>query len=327
MNRIVSGVIAFTFALAVSSVASATTLRLTHQFAESGDWRHDMALRISGSLKNSGLVLEVHGAQKIARTREQWSEVQAGRIDLVMGSLSDVIPSRREYEILSMPGVLRDYGHAERFLKSTTMRILEEIGDKDGVRFLSWQPFGTALGSKRDCIETPAGVRGRHIRGAGGAMNEIIRHMGGIPVNVPTTEAAAALKSGALESIHTSTATFVTQRFHESLRCVVVAGDAAYAYLFNMIAISNKTWERLTVAQRDALTKAAAEASVSGATAARAADKTLVDVYTAAGVRVVPLSKENGEAWRQISRESAMIEYADILPVTAELLKAALSVD
>ena len=104
-------------------------------------------------------------------------------------------------------------------------------------------------------------------------------------------------------------------------------GENALWFMYEPILVSERTWQRLNDAQREALAAAGQAAEDYFATQAAALDQKMVDVFKENGVEVISMSRENYDAWLSLAQKSAYKSFAEKVPNGQKLIDAALAVE
>ncbi|NNF95485.1 MAG: TRAP transporter substrate-binding protein DctP, partial [Halobacteria archaeon] len=125
----------------------------------------------------------------------------------------------------------------------------------------------------------------------------------------------------------TSSASLVSYRIYEQVKCLTAPGDNALWVMYEPILMSKKTFNKLNKQQQDAILKAADKAEKFAYEGAKQADKKLVEVYKKAGVEVVTMTAEQAAKWRAIADQSSYKNFAEKVKGGRELLDMALSVE
>jgi TRAP-type C4-dicarboxylate transport system substrate-binding protein len=315
-------------ALLIAPVAAqAQSLKISHSWPETADeYRHGAALQISESLARHGIQSEVFGNQRLMRAREQWQALKDGTVDIAIAQLSDAVPQIKEFEIFAMPGLAKSLDHAMRLPSSPAMsRFVDDVFKTHGIMIGAFFPQSLVVASAKECAAVPTAVDGKSVRGVGNSFNLLIEDAGGTPVPIPQPEIAQALRTGALDAFLTSTASMISGRYQNEMKCVVSPGRGMPGALLVSVLVSGRALERagdkapqLLAALRDGARFAYDRSVRSDAEAAAA--------YRAAGVKIHEMTAEEGAAWRTASEKSAMAAFARISPTAAELIRSSLSI-
>ena len=173
----------------------------------------------------------------------------------------------------------------------------------------------------------PEDVKGQQFRAAGAAFNEMLAGAGASIASMPSSEIYSALQTGVLDGANTSSASLVSYRIYEQVKCLTEPGKNALWFMYEPILMSKQTFDKLNKEQQEALLAAGDKAEQYAYEAAKEADQKLVDAYKKAGVEVVSMSPEQFKAWREIADETSYKNFREKVEGGAELLEMALSVE
>jgi TRAP-type C4-dicarboxylate transport system substrate-binding protein len=180
--------------------------------------------------------------------------------------------------------------------------------------------------SKKNCILNPEDAKGQAFRAAGKAFNQMLAGAGASITKMPSSEIYSGLQTGVLDGANTSSASLVSYRIYEQVKCLTAPGENALWVMYEPILMSKKTFNSLTKPQQDLIMKSAKKAEEFAYEGAKKADQTLVDTYKKAGVKVVTMTAEQAAAWRKIADTTSYKSFADEVKGGRELLDMALSV-
>jgi TRAP-type C4-dicarboxylate transport system substrate-binding protein len=142
---------------------------------------------------------------------------------------------------------------------------------------------------------------------------------------MPSPETYHALSTGVIDTMLTSSASFVSFRLYEVLKFINVPRDYAIWYMAENIIISQKTWDRLTPDQQKIFLETAEWMHTHWVwqNAKPEVDR-LIDAYTKAGVEIHYMTKSEFDQWLEFAKKTAWKEYAETVPDGQEYLDLAL---
>jgi TRAP-type C4-dicarboxylate transport system substrate-binding protein len=188
----------------------------------------------------------------------------------------------------------------------------------------TWLAGGFA--SKKKCVLNPADVKGQTFRAAGSAFSEMLAGAGASITSMPSSEIYSGLQTGVLDGANTSSASLVSYRIYEQVKCLTAPGDNALWFMYEPILMSKATFDSLNKKQQDVIMKAGAKAEKFATQGAKDADKKLIAAYKKAGVKVVTMSAKQAADWRAIADKTSYKNFSDKVKGGRELLDMALSV-
>lgn len=328
-HHIIGGAVALTVAIS-STAMGQTTLRASHQWpGGQGDVRDEMVQILAREVAEAdvGLEIEVYPGASLFGPKEQWGAIAQGRLDITALPLDYASGRHPEFSATLMPGLVRNHERAERLNDSRFMDMIKEVINEGGGRVLADAWLAGAFASNERCITSPESVEGQTMRAAGPAFDELLAAGGASIASMPSSEIYSAMQTGVLTGANTSSGSFVSYRIYEQVDCLTRPGENALWFMYEPILISERTWQGLDEAQREALMDAGQVAEEYFAAEAAGLDETLVEVFSENGVEVVGMSGEHYQAWLKLAQESAYQTFAEDVPNGQELIDAALEVE
>jgi TRAP-type C4-dicarboxylate transport system substrate-binding protein len=292
----------------VGAQAESITLKASHQFpGGKGDVRDEMMQMIAREVAAAkvDLTIKVFPGSSLVKPKEQWKAMQSGQIDLTLLPLDYASGSHAEFGATLMPGLVKSHAHAARINKSPFMQDIKTIIESDGVKVLADAWLAGAFGSKEKCIRNPEDVKGMKIRSAGSTFAQMWAGAGASIVSIPSSEVYSALQQGVAQGTDTSSGSFVGFRLYEQLKCLTAPGDNALWFMYEPVLMSQKSWNSLNEAQKNALTAASAKAEAYFNSESKKLDENMVAVYKKNNVEVIYLTDAQAEAWRDVANTTS----------------------
>jgi len=316
--------------IGVSGAASAErVLKASHQWpGGKGDIRDEMVQMIARDVNsaNLGLKIKVYPGKSLYKPKEQWGAMTKGKLDMTAFPLAYAGGRHPEFNLTLMPGLVKNHDHALRLNKSEFMGKIKKIMDKAGVIVLADTWLAGGFVSKKQCILEPKDVKGHAFRAAGKAFNQMLAGAGASITKMPSSEIYSGLQTGVLDGANTSSASLVSYRIYEQVKCLTAPGKNALWVMYEPILMSKKTFNSLTKAQQKVVMTASKKAEKFAYEGAKKADAKLVDAYKKAGVKVVTMTAEQAAMWRKIADKTSYKDFAEKVKGGRELLDMALSV-
>ncbi len=319
-------------ALASSTAwAEDVTLKASHQWpGGKGDVRDEMVqiIKKEAEAADVGITVQVYPGKSLYKPKEQWGAMTKNRLDISAFPLAYAAGRHPEFDATLMPGLVKNHEHAKRLNDSEFMGDIKQIIDNAGVVVLSdaWLAGGFVT-KDETCILGPDSAEGDVMRAAGAAFEKMLAGAGASIASMPSSEIYTALQTGVLDSANTSSGSLVSYRIYEQAGCLTEPGENALWFMYEPILMSKTSFESLTPEQQEALMAAGQVAEDYFFDAAKSLDQKLIDTYTKAGVKVVSMTPEQAQAWRDIAQETSYKEFADRVDGGKELIGKALSVD
>jgi TRAP-type transport system periplasmic protein len=329
-KKALSLVVAAGLAFSASIASADTVLRASHQFpGGKGDVRDEMVQMIAEEVKKAdvGLTVQVYPGQSLFKAKEQWAAMTQGRLDMTALPLDYASGRHPEFSATLMPGLVRNHERAQRLNDSEFMGMIKQVINDAGVRVLADAWLAGGFASDVRCITSPDTVEGQTMRAAGPAFDEMLAEAGASIASMPSSEIYTAMQTGVLDGANTSSGSFVSYRIYEQVTCLTAPGKNALWFMYEPILISERSWDRLTPEQQQALTDAGQKAEEFFAGEAAQLDQKMVDVFRENGVEVISMSADDYQAWLKIAKESSYKSFAEKVPNGQALIDAALAVE
>jgi TRAP-type transport system periplasmic protein len=329
-KKALSLVVAAGLAFSASLASAETVLRASHQFpGGKGDVRDEMVQMIAEEVKKAdvGLTVQVYPGQSLFKAKEQWAAMTQGRLDMTALPLDYASGRHPEFSATLMPGLVRNHERAQRLNDSEFMDMIKEVINDAGVRVLADAWLAGGFASDVRCITSPDTVDGQTMRAAGPAFDEMLAEAGASIASMPSSEIYTAMQTGVLDGANTSSGSFVSYRIYEQVTCLTAPGENALWFMYEPILISERSWDRLTPEQQEALTDAGQKAEEFFAGEAAQLDQKMADVFRENGVEVISMSADDYQAWLKIAKESSYKSFAEKVPNGQALIDAALAVE
>jgi len=314
--------------LALSNVAGATELRLSHQWSNK-DVRHKVAEIVANEVAaaNVDLEIKIFGSKSLFKPREQYKPLSRGQLDMTVLPLSYAGGQQPAYNLTLMPGLVKNHDHAARLSASPFMKELEAKMATDDVMVLVHGYLAGGFVGKDKCITKPSDVAGLQTRAAGKAFEQMLAGAGASIASMASSEIYNAMQTGVLNAANTSSSSFVSYRIYEQVKCYTPAGDVALWFMYQPLLMNKSAFEGLNAAQQAALLAASANAETYYLAEAKKQDAASVEVFRKAGVEIANMSPEDFAAWRAIAQETSYKKFVSDIPDGQALLDMALAVD
>ncbi|WP_425406788.1 TRAP transporter substrate-binding protein DctP [Hwanghaeella sp.] len=315
-------------AVGIATTASATELRLSHQWSTS-DVRHKVAQIVADEVAAAdvGLTIKIFPSKSLFKPREQYKPLSRGQLDMTVFPLSYAGGQRPEFNLTLMPGLVKNHDHAARLNDSAFMGELEKLMAEDDVRVVVHGYLAGGFVGKDKCITKPEDVAGLQTRAAGKAFEQMLASAGASIASMASSEIYNAMQTGVLQAANTSSSSFVSYRIYEQVKCYTPAADVALWFMYQPLLMNKSAYEGLTDAQRAAIDAGAAKAQAYYLEEAKKQDAASVEVFKKAGVEIANMTQDEFNAWREIAKQSSYKNFVENVPDGQKLLDMALSVE
>jgi len=314
--------------MGLASVASATELRLSHQWSNK-DIRHKVAQIVADGVAEANVDLEIKifGSRSLFKPREQYRPLSRGLLDMTVLPLSYAGGQQPAFNLTLMPGLVKNHDHAARLSASPFMEALEQKMADDDVMVLVHGYLAGGFVGKDKCITKPEDVAGMQTRAAGKAFEQMLAGAGASIASMASSEIYSAMQTGILNAANTSSSSFVSYRIYEQAACYTPAGDVALWFMYQPLLMNKSTFEGLNAEQQAALLAAAEKAEAYYLDEAKKEDADSVEVFKKAGVEIAEMSTADFEAWRALAQETSYKAFVADVPDGQALLDMALAVE
>jgi TRAP-type C4-dicarboxylate transport system substrate-binding protein len=316
-----------TFVKADISWAKSMTLKVSHQFA-AGDVRDQMG-RVFGEMvtkrTNGEIKFRHYPAKSLYKPKEQWDALRKGALDMSVFPLDYASGKVPQLSITLMPCSVANIKQGLTWRNKPIGKKIDALMEANGVKNLVWAWFDGGMGSKLKQIKVPADVNGTKLRAAGKKFEFMMREAGASITSMPSSETYHALSTGVLDTMMTSSASFVSYRLYEVLEYINAPRDYSIWYMAENLIISQKTWDRLTPEQQQIFMEVAEWMHENWIydNFKTLVDK-LIEAYTDAGVDIHYMTETEFNAWLEFAKETAWKNYAETVTGGQELLDLAI---
>jgi len=303
------------------------TLKVSHQFA-AGDVRDKMG-RVFGDMvtkkTNGEIKFRHYPAKSLFKPKDQWDAMRKGALDMSCFPLDYASGKVPQLSITLMPCAVANIKQGLTWRNKPIGKKVEALMEQNGVKNLVWAWFDGGIGSKVKQIKVPSDVKGTKLRAAGKKFEFMMGEAGASITSMPSSEAYHALSTGVINTMLTSSASFVSYRLYEVLKYINAPIDYAIWYMAENLCISMKTWNRLTPSQQKIFLETAEWMHENWIYENfKALGERVVIEYTRAGRDVHLMNKKEFEEWQAFAKKTAWKDYAEKVEGGQELLNLAL---
>ncbi len=332
LSKIIFALITLSFLSSASFAGShskTVTWKASHQFpGGKGDARDEMVQIIAKEVAkaNVNFKIQVYPGQSLYKAKAQWKPLVDGQLDMTSLPLDYANSFHPEFSITLMPGIVKNHDHAQRINKSPFMDDIRKIIDGAGAMVLSDAWLGGGFATKKGCVTGPDSVKGQVMRAAGPMFNKMLQGAGASIASMASSEVYAALQTGVLTGVNTSSGSFVSFKLYEQVKCATPPGKFGLWFMYEPILISKKSFNALNDKQKKALLAAGKKAEDYMLGQVAALDKKMEDTYKAKGIKLAYMSEKDYNAWLEIAKKTSFKEFSDKVPGGASLIQKALAV-
>ena len=204
--------------------------------------------------------VQVYPAGQLANDPKGVEQLQLGGIDFTVSGTGTYATHIPTLNLTVLPFLVETYPQGWKFYdESKWLQTQFAKGPEKGFRFLSNFEAGFRSMTTKDPIRTPADAKGKKLRTFPNEMMRwMLEDMGFQVVIMPLPEVYLAIQQGAVSGQENPIDTIYANKFYEVAPNVTLT---QHVYSPIPLTISEKTWQKLTPADREAITKAAKEAA------------------------------------------------------------------
>ena len=309
---------------------AAQSLKISHQFPggtiDDGDFRDRLTRKFAAGLAkatNGTLTADVYPNSSLMKTNAQYSAMRKGALDMSLYPLAYAGGESAELNITLMPSLVSSYAQGAAWKTAAIGQELQKFLQEKGIVVVAWIWQAGGLAARSRPLLSPEDAKGQKVRGGSREMDLMFKEAGAAVVSLPSNEAYAAMQTGAVDAVVTSSTSLISFRLEELSKHLAGGGGKSYWFMFEPLLMSKAIFDALPKAQQDAIMAVGAEMEAFGYEAAKADDVKVVDVYKAKGVDVKPLDDSVLAKWKDVARVSAWKDYAGKSENCARLLKLA----
>lgn len=242
--------------------AQGAALRFSHTDTAIGSRQKSAELFAAKVREHSGgrLTVRVYHSGQLANDPKAVEQLQLGGLDFTVTGTGTYATHNRALNLSALPYLVETYEQGWALYDSSAWfkREFEALVPK-GMRILSTWEAGFRSFTTKTPLASPADARGQKMRIFPNDMIRwIIESIGFNPVVLPVTEVYLAIQQGTVIGQENPVDTIYSQRFYEVAPHITLT---QHVYSPIPLAMAERTWRRLSEADREAVSKAAIEAA------------------------------------------------------------------
>jgi tripartite ATP-independent transporter DctP family solute receptor len=247
--------------------ATANAQSLTIKFGHSGTKVHQYhigATKLAEMVeKNSGgkMKIEVFPDAQLGGERDLAEGTRLGTVEMAISAAGSVLPLWvPEFQIVEMPFLFRDRGHAYKTLDGIPGNELKGLAEKKGLKVLGfWEVGFRNMTNNKRPIQNPKDMQGLKIRVQQSKVYvEMMKSLGAIGTPIAFTELYSALQQGVVDGQENPIATIRSMNYFEVQKHLSLT---FHTYTPGAVMISPKLWNSLKPEQKEVLQKSVNEAA------------------------------------------------------------------
>lgn len=328
-KRLLSGTLAAVLLAGLPLVAAPAaraepiTLKLAHQWPQDEkDYVVAAAVKFASEVEkrtNGDIKITFYPAQSLAKASNTHVALKTGTVDLAVYPYIYAAGAIPEMNLILMPGIWKTHDDVFAFRKSEAWKKIEAKAEAYGFKTLSWIQISGGVASSGAPVHGPDDVKGKKVRAAGKYMEAALHDAGATPVSMPSSDNYNAMQLGLLDAMWTSSSSFGAFRLYEVSKAYTSPEEYSVYFTIEPIAISMKTWEKLTPAQQKILMEVGASLEPGSLAGAKEEDARIAKEFADHGVKVTKMSLKEWDSWQPFFKRSHEKFKADF-PQAAPIL-------
>jgi tripartite ATP-independent transporter DctP family solute receptor len=277
---------AIAFAL-VAPAAAQTVLKFSHT-DQPGGLRQKAAELFGQKVEQytSGRYkVQVFPAGQLANDPKGVEQLQLGGIDFTVSGTGTYATHIPTLNLMLMPYLVETYDQGWKLYdNSKWLKAQFDKGPDKGFRFLSSFEAGFRSMTTKDPLNSPADAKGKKLRTYPNEMQRWLLEAMGFNIQImPLPEVYLAIQQGTVSGQENPIDTIHANKFYEVAPYVTLTN---HVYSPIPLTISEKTWQKLSPADRDAITRAAKEAADWSRREVRAAEEAQLKDMESKGAKI-----------------------------------------
>ncbi|MGE6742932.1 TRAP transporter substrate-binding protein DctP [Allorhizobium pseudoryzae] len=274
-------------------------LKFSAVFSEQ-DIRAQMTKMLAEDIKND-FTLDAYYGGNLFKQGTELVAIQRGNLQMGNIAPQDISKQIPAWSVLTSAYLFRDAAHLTAFFNSEVGAEFKKMAeDQLDIHILGPTYFGARqVGLKpKKKITTPQDLSGIKLRMPGGdAWQFLGEALGANPVPVAYAEVYTALQTGAIDAQDNPLPNVKNMKFYEVMSQIALT---SHLIGYDLLVISNKTWNAMTPEQQKSFQAAADKAMKFSEDKHLAQEKALIEEFRAAGLEIY---EPDLDAFRKFAQE------------------------
>ena len=246
----------------VSNVEAQTVLKFSHTDQQQGarQGAAEVFAKKVDQYTNGRYKVQVYCCSQLGNDPKNIEQLVLGGIDFTVSSTGSYAPHLAGLNLTMLPFIVDSYEQGWKLYdESKWLKAEFDKAPQKGFRFLSTFEAGFRCMTTKEPLRTPDDATGKKLRTFPNEMMRWTLDAIGFSVQImPLPEVYMAIQQGAVSGQENPIDTIYSNKFYEVAPYVTLTN---HVYSPIPLAISEKTWQKLSAADREAVTKAAKEAA------------------------------------------------------------------
>ncbi len=251
--------------------------------------------------KSNGTVeIAIYPAGQLYNDKNMNDAIISGGIDMGLNSIarwSTIVPAMNIFDV---PFLFPDYEKIDKAIDGGMGKILGDELQKKGVRPLMWADYGfVQFANNKKLVKDPADFEGLKIRGYSKYSSETLKAMGASAVTMGAGEVYMGIQRGTIDGQSSGTTAMRDRKMYEVHKYLTITNHASPEFI---VAINEKSYNKLNDAQKKALDDAAVEVRDAIRANAKKEDLQALEDLKAKGMEVYVVPENELEKWRKATK-------------------------
>ena len=300
------------------------TLKMAHQWPDDPNdyivatgkkFAEEVTQRSGGKIR-----INIFPAESLVKALNMHTALRNGSVDLAIYPYIYAAGAIPQLNLILLPGLWKTPDDVYRFRTSQPWKEIEAKIEAYGFKTLCWIPISGGMASRSKPINVPTDLKQQKVRGAGKMMEAALQSEGASTVSMASSETYSAMQLGLLDGLWTSSGTFGSFRIYEVAKYYNSPEQFSIYYTIEPIAISMKTWNRLTPAQQKIMMDVGQSLEQGAFDAAKADDKRVAQLFASHGVQIHKMTLDEWNQWQKPFQQVSFPKFRSEVPDGARLL-------
>ena len=293
LTKILKGIILLAITSSCTNLSGKKELKLAHALPTDHPVHKAMeymAMR-TGELSEGRLIIKVYPAGQLGSEQQCMELLQIGSLAMTKVGAAILEGFINDYKILGLPYIFRSKEHTFKVLDGEIGKNLLLSTEKKWIRGLCFYDAGSrSFYTTSKPINHPDDITGLKIRVVQSVTAvEMMRALGGSATPISWGELYTALQSSVVDGAENNPPSFYTSRHYEVCKYYSLT---EHTTIPDILAISQKIWDKLTSNERNWLQQAADESAVLQRQLWAESEKESLEALQKAGVEINYPDKE-----------------------------------
>jgi TRAP-type C4-dicarboxylate transport system substrate-binding protein len=277
--------------------------------------------------KRSGgkIHIDIFPAESLVKSLATHTALRNGTVDLSIYPYIYSAGAIPEMNLTLLPGLWKTPDDVFRFRNSDAWKDVEAKAEAFGFKTLCWIQISGGVASKGKAINVPGDVSGTKVRAAGKMMEAALQKAGASTVSMASSESYSAMQLGLLDEMWTSSGTFGSYRIYEVSKYYNSPENFSVYYTIEPIAISMKTWNKLTPEQQKIMADVGKSLEQDAFESAKADDRRVTKLFADHGAAIHKMTGDEWKQWQALFQQVSFPKFRAEVPGGGALLDKSLA--